>query len=442
MAANWTTPQDWDEWVSWLQAGLHARSRWRLPLVAIGMLFAKGRRTVTTWLRAAGISDDFSDYYYFIGSLGRKTEIVATYLLIGLLRFLPLGPRVLLAVDDSPTKRYGPQVQGAGIHHNPTPGPADQRFLYGHIWVTLSLVVRHAWWGTIGLPLLACLYVRRKDVSKLPSKYGWKFLTKLELAVRLVLWMVPWLVGAGKQVWVVVDGGYARRPLLRPLRAQGVIVVGRLRKDAGLRDVPPARTGRRGRPRKYGANKLSLAKRAGQRRGWQQVSCRVYGEDVVKTFKTFLATYEKADGLIRVVIVKEDDGWMPYFSTDTNASVVEILEAVADRAAIEQDFHDLKEVWGAGQQQVRNLWANLGVFHLNLWLHTLVELWAWKRPKNQLTDRRASPWDDPQRRPSHQDRLRALRRSCLREEITALHQTEQLPRKIQTLLRRLENLAA
>jgi hypothetical protein len=440
MAAKWTTPRDWNEWVSWLQAGLHARSRWRLPLVAVGMLFAKGRRTVTTWLRAAGIGDDYTDYYYFIGSVGRKTEIIATQLLIALLRFLPLGPRVLLAIDDTPTKRYGPKVQGAGIHHNPTPGPADQRFLYGHIWVTLSLVVRHACWGTIGLPLLAWLYVRRKDVSKLPSKHGWKFLTKLELAVRLVQWIVPWL--AGKQVWVVVDGGYARRPLLRPLRAQGVTVVGRLRRDAGLRDVPPAPTGRRGRPRKYGAHKLSLAKRAGQRGGWQQVSCRLYGDDVVKTFKTFLATYEKADGLIRVVIVKEDDGWMPYFCTDAHASVVEILEAVADREAIEQDFHDLKEVWGAGQQQVRNLWANLGVFHLNLWLHTLVELWAWQRPKSQLTDRRASPWDDPQRRPSHQDRLRALRRRCLQEELTALRQAEQLPRKIQTLLCRLQNLAA
>ncbi|MEW4571298.1 hypothetical protein AB1L88_25780 [Tautonia sp. JC769] len=31
--------------------------------------------------------------------------------------------RSLLVLDDSPTKRYGPEVQGAGIHHNPTPGP-------------------------------------------------------------------------------------------------------------------------------------------------------------------------------------------------------------------------------------------------------------------------------------------------------------------------------
>ena len=32
--------------------------------------------------------------------------------------------RWLFALDDTPTKRYGPYVQGAGVHHNPTPGPA------------------------------------------------------------------------------------------------------------------------------------------------------------------------------------------------------------------------------------------------------------------------------------------------------------------------------
>ena len=61
----------------------------------------------------------------------------------------------VIAIDDTPTKRCGPRVEGAGIHHNPTPGPADQKFLYGHVWVTLSWVVRHTLWGTIGLPLLA-----------------------------------------------------------------------------------------------------------------------------------------------------------------------------------------------------------------------------------------------------------------------------------------------
>ncbi|MCX7424120.1 MAG: transposase [Planctomycetia bacterium] len=117
--------------------------------------------------------------------------------------------------------------------------------------------------------------------------------TKLQLAARLVQWLVPILKRAGKTVWIVIDGGYTKRPFLgRVLKIPKVVVVGRLRKDAALRDLPPQlkRGERRGRPRKYGKHKISIAKRAGQRRGWQTVDCQVYGQPATKTCKTFLAT--------------------------------------------------------------------------------------------------------------------------------------------------------
>jgi hypothetical protein len=63
---RWQCPEDWCEWSQWLAAGLHARNRWRLPVLLVGILFAHGRRTVTTWLRAAGVSDDYQDYFYFL----------------------------------------------------------------------------------------------------------------------------------------------------------------------------------------------------------------------------------------------------------------------------------------------------------------------------------------------------------------------------------------
>jgi hypothetical protein len=134
----WQSPEDWSEWSQWLAAGLHARNRWRLPVLLLGILFAHGRRTVTAWLRAAGISPDYRAYYYFLAALGRKTRAVATQLLLLVLRTVPLPDRLLAVLDDTPTKRYGPKVEGADIHHNPTPGPADQKYLYGHIWVTGS----------------------------------------------------------------------------------------------------------------------------------------------------------------------------------------------------------------------------------------------------------------------------------------------------------------
>src|SRR5262249_57617135 len=119
-----------------------------------------------------------------------------------------------------------------------------------------------------------------------------------------------------------------------------------------------------------------VAGRAGQRRGWEREKLVLYGKAVTKTYKSFLAPYRPAGVLIRVVLVREEDGWVAFFCTDPTATAAAVLGAVADRAAVEQDYHDIKEVHGAGQQQVRHYWANVAAFHLNLWAHTLVELWS------------------------------------------------------------------
>lgn len=440
---NWPCPSEWSEWSQWLAAGLHARNRWRLPLLLMGILFAQGRRTVTSWLRAAGVSADFQGYFYFLAPLGRKTGSVATQLVVLLLRRLPLPDRLTCIIDDTPTKRYGRKVEGAGIHRNPTPGPAEQTFLYGHIWVTLSLSVRHPRFGAMALPLRALLYVRRKTLAKISALRQWTFATKLVLAARLVRWLAGMAKQAGKTLWVVVDGGYTKQVFLRSVRRVGAVVVGRLRKDAALRDVPtPSRRPRRGRPRIYGTHRISLAKRAAHRQGWQAEECTVYGKKVVKVYKTFLATYRPVGSVIRVVIVDEDPSWLAFFATDPTATAKEIIEMYADRAAIEQNFHDLKEVWGAGQQQTRNIWTNVAVYHLNLWMHTLVELWAWDRDSTKLCHRRDSPWDRADRRPSHADRRKALRRMIVERELSRLAAGIRLPRKIKLLVQRLAVLAA
>jgi len=199
------------------------------------------------------------------------------------------------------------------------------------------------------------------------------------------------------------------------------VVVGRLAKNAALWSLPlEPPPGRRGPKPTYGKQRIVLHLRAGQRRGWEQVECVQYRERVTKTVKTFLATWKPAGGLIRVVIVREEDGWRAYFCTKAEATAAEVLEAVADRGALEETNKDVKEIWGADQQQVRNLYANVGCFNLNGWMYSLVEAWAWERPDEELVDRSNSPWDDGGRRPSHADKRKALQREVLREEIRAL----------------------
>jgi hypothetical protein len=442
--ATWKLPPQVSTWIDQLSQPLHAKVAWRLLPLLTGMLFAQGRRTVASWLRAATLGEDYEQFYYFVATLGQRAQHIASMVLRLVARVVPVDEVILLAVDDTPTKRAGPKVEGAGIHHNPTPGAAGQKFLYGHVWVTIAWIVRHPSWGVIGLPVRAFLYIRAQDIDRLPCGRRVPFQTKLQQAAQLLSWAAAWLRFLGKTIWVVVDGAYAKRPFLKAARQAGVVVISRLRKDAALRSLPPApgRPRRRGRPRQYGKQAISLAKRAGQRRGWQHWSGVLYGKETTKTFKTFLATYAPAGGLIRVLLVREQAGWAAFFCTDSNASVAAIFQAVARRWALEQDFHDVKEVYGAGQQQVRNLWCNIGVFHLNLWLHTLVELWAWTQPAQLLRDRSASPWDDAERRPSHADRRNALRRACLRQTFFAAALPGLLPPKSQRLLDAVVKLVA
>src|SRR2546427_3543 len=48
-------PAEVAQWISQLANLLHSTCSWRLAPLLLGMLFAKGRRTVASWLRAGGL---------------------------------------------------------------------------------------------------------------------------------------------------------------------------------------------------------------------------------------------------------------------------------------------------------------------------------------------------------------------------------------------------
>ena len=124
-------------------------------------------------------------------------------------------------------------------------------------------------------------------------------------------------------------------------------------------------------------------------------------------------------------------------------TVAAILEAMADRGAIEQLFHDVKEVWGAGQQQVRNVYASIGAFTVNLVLYSVVEAWAW------ASWRRGSWWTEAVRRGMRRCVVRRMRisgrrckgRSCGKEIQAALRERPKRE-EFQALAMRLLHLAA
>jgi hypothetical protein len=166
-------------WFSYLAAALDRRSAVRLTLVFVGAVLARGRRTVTSWIRAAGLSADYKPVYTTVAAAGKRTDAIATRLAWTVVRpLVATSDRLTLALDDTPTQRYGPLVQGAGVHHNPTPGPAGGPFVYGHVGVVLAVLARQPSWGVVALPLLARLYVRAKDLAGIDPEHRPAFRTK------------------------------------------------------------------------------------------------------------------------------------------------------------------------------------------------------------------------------------------------------------------------
>ena len=352
---------------------------------------------------------------------------------------------IRLVLDDSPTKRYGRKIEGAGWHHNPTPGRTNAKICFGHSWVVAVLVVTHPAFGEISLPIAAELYLRQKEIDKLQAKYKRAFQTKTAMAVAMVERLVPQFKGFGKPIEVIVDGGYAKDTVLLPLgKIENVTTITRLRRDAAVFDLPPPRKqGQRGRSKTYG-KRIDMKAMVEDAEGWHDVECRQYGQVVKKRVKCFVATSKLTKGNpIKVVLIKEDEKtWVPLMSTNADATPKEILESYGVRFGIEEVFKDLKEVWGWGKQELRLLESNEAATAMNMTLDTMTELATWNLTAKELVDRSDSPWDDPNRRPSHTDRRNFLRRNILINEFNLACNANSITTKLKNSLKRLLQLTA
>ena len=91
---------------------------------------------------------------------------------------------------------------------------------------------------------------------------------------------------------------------------------------------------------------------------------------------------------------------------------------------------------------MRNVYASIGAWAVNLTMYSVVEAWAWGRREESLVDRSRSPWDAEERRPSHADKRKALQREILREEIQTLVPQRRKRQEFQNLVIQLLDLAA
>jgi DDE superfamily endonuclease len=165
-------------------------------------------------------------------------------------------------------------------------GPAKTG--YGNNWVIAAVVVRlPAVRRPVAIPMLAKLVI--KDTSSA---------SRLWLARR----MTEMLAGAlpGRRIYVVADSAYAGGELKKlPPR---VTWTTRLRKDAALYGLPPARTGRRGRPRQKGDRLPSLAKLAATA-AFTEVTVTRYRKGAVISAAAITCLWPSVFGIRQVTVV-------------------------------------------------------------------------------------------------------------------------------------------
>ena len=70
------------QWFSWLAAVLDRRTAPRLALLFLGAVLARGRRTVTSWIRAAKLGDEYQSCYTAVAAAGKEIDSIAARLVI------------------------------------------------------------------------------------------------------------------------------------------------------------------------------------------------------------------------------------------------------------------------------------------------------------------------------------------------------------------------
>jgi hypothetical protein len=243
-----------------------------------------------------------------------------------------------LVIDDTLCPKKGPEVFGLGTHLDAVRSTRKHKvFCFGHCWVVLAVLVHVPFsTRTWALPLLFRLYRSKGDA-------GADYRKKTELAREMLEVVVTWTESDRCTVQLAIDQGYANATVLRDV-SERVVVVGAMRPDAALTDLPVPAQGSR---RKKGDRRPSPTQVAQDATvPWQHA-----GQTETIAFKTFVAQWYRVTGprLVRVVVVRCSQGLVPYrvfFGTDPTWTVPALLEAYAARWAIEVFFRDAKQLFG------------------------------------------------------------------------------------------------
>jgi hypothetical protein len=219
-----------------------SRPVWVLAQVLlVGAILAPHKRTVTSALRAMGLSEDrqFGKYHRVLNRdqwSGLRLSRILLLLLVT--TFVAAGLPVLIGVDETIERRWGPKIVARGIYRDPV--RSSKRHMVkasGLRWISLMLIVDIPWIGRAwALPFLTGVAPSKGYDGPRGRKHR-TVLAKASALVRLVRWWLP-----EQAIIIAGDGAYASNDFASYLQhfRHPVTLVARFYLDAALYDEPSA----------------------------------------------------------------------------------------------------------------------------------------------------------------------------------------------------------
>ena len=432
-------PASLDELLSLLAGVFTQPSLQTFRALVLGQISQTGLRTVTGMLVGARLSGVwhharahrfFSDASWSVDELGLRVAVLIAE------RLCAPGAPLLIAIDDTLAHRRGRKVHGAHWHHDATANSQRAAVAWGNNWVVLGLVVRLPFLErSVCLPVLFRLWrPRRKEVAK--GQGDPQRPTKPALARELTDLLAARF--PARTIHTVGDAAYATSAS-RGLPGR-VTLTSRLRANAAIYAPAPPPTGKKGRPRTWGARLRSLSEIAKDpATPWTAATVRRYGKTETLMLHTIDCLWQPlgAETQVRVILVQDPAKTSGYeialITTDLHAQPEQIVERYADRWPIEVCFEEGKELFGVGEARNRTRQAVERTLPFQFLTMTLTIIWyaAHGHHPDIVAEHRArAPWYRTKTNPSFADMLAKLRRVIIAAQFHPGHAQTPTPAQI------------
>lgn len=370
----------WHEWWMWCAPlkGACARKRtflW-MCVVLIGFSVRQDLWGVTSIVRALGLTapcyDRMLDFFHSSAlDVKRLAQLWAALLLKnhpGLVRFngMPVLPG-----DGIKVPKAGKKMPGVKRLHQSSESNTKPDYILGHSCQAAGILVRSLN-SVVCIPLIARIHegvvFSNRDKRTLLDKMV-DMLNALEL---------------GEPFYFVADAYYASKKIIAPLLEQGCHLITRVRSNAvAYLPAPEAKTGKRGRPRKYG-EKVKLNTLFEQDDLMQTIPSPVYGEtDVQLRIRAVNLLWRPVGIRVQfIAVIHPSRGKLILMSTDLSLTPSQIIELYGYRFKIEVSFKSALHVVGA--------------FLYHFWMKSMKPIT--KKGKDQYMHRKSPAYRDAVRR--------------------------------------------